>query len=104
MEGSAPVSGFGASARVRPVVRNNAWGDQASADIILQRSGELCMEGAPLAEGDQLIGHVPRKHLHIEMPQCSPRRTVVLFGADKAWFVPSRIQSQPEGIAIIALD
>ena len=51
------------------MVRNNARGHQASADVILQRPGELRVEGAPLAEGDQLIGHIPRKHLRSEQPQ-----------------------------------
>ena len=69
VKGAAPVGGFGASAGVRPVVRNNARGHQASADVILQRPGELRVEGAPLAEGDQLIGHIPRKHLRSEQPQ-----------------------------------
>ena len=80
------------------MVGNDARGHQASADIILQRPGELRVEGAPLAEGDQLVGHIPREHLHIEPPQCWPRCAVVVLGAQGTLLRLNSTASLPEGI------
>jgi len=58
VKGSAPVRGLSASAGVRPVVCHDAGRDLVTADVTLQRFCQLGVQGAPLAEGNQLVSHI----------------------------------------------